>query len=275
MDCPFDTYTRQPTILAKKDKGLLIIIRGLPGSGKTSLANHIKENAQIILPLFKDEMQLNSKPIVSIIEANDNMRTGGNNVENYSRNKLQSAHRDKQQELRTKLEQGHICILSNCSIKPYEIEEYTNSNIKIKIKGVYAKVCENTKIVILNLLPIEYPQSRNISDSIKNIYAKNYQEFSTFNDSALKQISTNVNAVVQLNQVYFNRKFGVLFYNEKNDQQLQILRDKPFYNKSVKHFIFGKCPGFMSFFVWVDKKCILPKELIYIIKNFIMIIIDL
>lgn len=221
MDCPV-AFVKEKKTLPRTKMGIVIVIRHIPGSGGTFIANKIKENTETFLSQIAHLVWGSEKPenlnlSAVIIEANDNMRTGSNQVENYSRGKIYSAHSDKQDETRAELQKKKVCIISNCSINPQDLNGYLNSPKKIKIDGVEGRVCEVCHIIILNLLTIEYPYQRAIDGRIRKQYFESYQKYQQFNTHYLKQFITKPENVIQLNQVYFDAKRGFLFYNENFD----------------------------------------------------------
>lgn len=225
MDCPTSTpkVTKTDNV---SSRGLIIIVRGSIGSGKSFLGQWLESQYS----------KLGRK--VVIIEANDNMTTGHNNVQNYSRNRIGSAHCERQMELRTKLEMGFICVITNCSISANDIQNYTNSREQIKIGGIYGKVCERVNIEILNLLPIEFPNKRSIEQKHKLLYHSNYQGKQFFSDNELDQITT-IDNVRQYYQVFFDIGQQKLFFNSVFDNGLKIENNKPIY-QNFKEYVLNK-----------------------------------
>ena len=211
MDCPFETHVKKVIkSLEQKDLALTIVIRGPQGAGKTTLAKWLQ--------IFFEKLGYKC----FIIEANDNMRTGTSNVENYSRMKVGAAHRERQLAYKQKLQQGFVGIISNCSINPKDLTDYTNSG-SIKIKGCEARPCENSMILIFNLCPIPFTNKRNIGDGIKDAYFKNYLGRQFFNEGDVAQFATRKENVIQFHQVFLNQAENVLCYNETFDPEMSYV----------------------------------------------------
>lgn len=200
MDCPFDAPVRTQKTLEEKDFGTIFIIRGITGCGKTFLAN-----------ILKTRLEARGKK-VAIIEANDNMKTGTNNVRNYSSSRIRSAHTEKQMELRTRLEAGFVCIISNCSLTAQDIKSYTNSDHLINIRGVRRKVCQNTKITILHMEPVEFPGAHHIDQSTRERYKRNFMDKRFFASQDLTEISTCPQQIKQFCQVYYCKQRKAIFF---------------------------------------------------------------
>lgn len=246
MDCPF-AFTKEKKTLSRTKMGIVIVIRHIPGSGGTFIANKIKENTELFLSqishlVWGSEIPENLNLPAVIIEANDNMRTGSNQVENYSRNKIYSSHNEKQEETRAELQKKKICIISNCSINPFDLENYLNSPKKIKIDGVEGTVSEVCHIIILNLLTIEYPYQRMINYLTRKNYFESYRYREQFSKNDLKEFATKPENVVQLNQVCFDAKKGFLFYNEKFDNNLACY-DKDNLKYLIKEIVYIRGPA--------------------------------
>jgi predicted kinase len=122
----------QPTsyLFLSKLKPNLIIIRGIPGSGKSTLA---KKYRQLI-------------PNAVHCEADDYFTDKQGNYK-YNAEKIQQAHHCCQQKIRTALAKGDSVVVSNTTIRLWELEVLLaigndfNANIKvIRCLGHYTSV---------------------------------------------------------------------------------------------------------------------------------------
>lgn len=219
MDCPFERITKQDAVpMPENQKPFLVFVRGTQGCGKTTLAEFLLASAT--KAGFK----------CCIFEANANMQTGYSGIESYSAGKVRSAHAEMQQQLRTKLGQGYnFCIVSNCSIKPTDIQMYTNSDQKIKVKGsdgvcYSGKVWQLTRIHVLNMLPIRFPNKR-VMESRKNVYELDYAARPIFSGADVAVFS--LGTVTQYAQVYLDTDKSQIYYNLRHEADLQIVKCIP------------------------------------------------
>lgn len=175
MDCP-DAFTKKPKTLVNPMRGTIFVISGPNGCGKTTLAEKLKKMLE----------KLGMK--VMIIEANQQMRTGTNNVHNYSSRKVGSAHNVSKEDFKSFFEQGYVIILSNCSIQAEDISGYTKEGRMINFKGIRTSVCDAAQIIIFRMKNEQYPERRKIDSVTESRYLNLYKQNEIFSLDSLEKI---------------------------------------------------------------------------------------
>jgi len=96
----------------------LLLVRGLPGSGKTTLSNVIQTN-------FQDPNTVSAATGTTVLHSADDFFTNGGFYK-FDASKIKTAHKECRRKTTASLKQGNHVIVHNTFTQNWEMDPYTN-----------------------------------------------------------------------------------------------------------------------------------------------------